>query len=350
MKFFNEGAFVASYKNAMMIKTQIKQGSLVIKYSILIVTHEREELLSKCLESLNCCQGEWQLLIVVNGGQLSQEIIEKTRTLTPHFSLIQNALELPPGKARNHAIKEVKGEWVFFLDDDAYLLPSYGEVVLPFLSNPNIDVLGGPDSPPPGMSALSLSLALSLSSPFCTGPTFGRHKSIGQRERVCDEETLTSCNLWIRTSLLGDTPFPEDYLRGEETLLLARLKQEGRGIYYHPKLKVAHFRRTKWIRLLKPTFFAGFYRSKFMRLNQQKNNGIFWLPSLFVLLHFLIFLDPMVFFYLARMYLSVIFFVGLALAMRVKEIKLFPLIAFIHYFVVFTYGLGFLIERVKWRR
>jgi hypothetical protein len=113
---------------------------------------------------------------------------------------------------------------------------------------------------------------------------------------------------------------------------------------------VAHFRRTKLTRLLRPTFFAGFYRSKFMRLNQQKNNGIFWLPALFVLLHLLIFLDPMVFFYLARMYLSIIFFVGLALAMRVKEIKLFPLIAFIHYFIVLIYGVGFLSERVKWKR
>jgi glycosyltransferase involved in cell wall biosynthesis len=322
----------------------------VIVFSVLIVTHDREELLSKCLDSLKSTREDWELIIVVNGGQLSSELTQKVKSIAPNFSLIENQAQLPPGKARNLGLSETKGQWIFFLDDDAYLLPSYWEELFPLLSNPKIDVLGGPDVPPPHMNSFSLSLALSLSSPFCTGPTFGRHKPLGQRLRTADEEILSSCNLWVRKSALWDRPFPEDYLRGEETVFLTSLKQKGRGLFYHPKLKVAHFRRSKWSLLFKPTFYAGFYRSKSMRLKLHKKNELFWLPALFVLFHSLIFFDSLIFFYFARMYLSVILFMGLTLAMRVKKISLFPLIALIHYLVVFIYGLGFLTERIRWKK
>jgi len=321
----------------------------VVFFSILIVTHGREELLSKCLDSLKPPREDWELIIVANGGQLSMDLINKAKDLTGHFSLVETQTQLLPGKARNLGLQAARGEWIFFLDDDSYLLPDYWDNVFTLLSEPKIDVLGGPDGPPPGMSALSLSLALSLSSPFCTGPTFGRHKPIGNRIRIADEDMLSSCNLWVRKSVMEGIAFPEDYLRGEETLFLLKLKHQGRGLYYHPKLRVAHFRRTKLSMILRPTFYAGFYRSKSMRLKLDKSNGIFWLPAIFVLLHALLFLDPVVFLYFARMYLSVILFVGLALSMKEKKMSLFPMIAFLHYFIVLIYGTGFLAERLRWK-
>ncbi len=319
----------------------------MVSFSVLIVTHGREELLMKCLNSLTPPTDNWQLIILANGKDLTRELLAKAESLTKHFTHLQSDIQMMPGKARNVAMEAVEGEWIYFLDDDAFILPGYWDIVLPLLNDSRIDVLGGPDSPASGMSNLSLSLALTLSSPFCTGATFSRHKSVGNKLQKADEEKLTSCNLWVRTSSLDGVHFPEDYIRAEETVFLQKLKGLDRGLFYHPRLKVAHFRRSRFAQLWRPTFYAGYYRSKLMKEKLKKGNDAFWLPGLFVILHMFLFLQPLVFWYLARMYASIILFMSLGIAMKAKRFSLFPLIAFLHYFVVFMYGVGFIAERIK---
>jgi GT2 family glycosyltransferase len=319
----------------------------VVSFSVVIVTHGREDLLMKCLDSLQPGIENWQLIIFANGLELSSEVLDKAQSLTQSFSLVQTDTQLKPGEARNKAMESVVGEWIFFLDDDVTILPGYWEHLLPHLSEQKIDVLGGPDSPAKGMNAVSMSLALALSSPFCSGSTFSRHKSIGQKMLVADEEKLSSCNLWVRVSSLEGTKFPEDYIRGEETLFLQRLKKLGKGLYYHPKLKVAHYRRSKIRQLIRPTFYAGFYRSRMMKEKLKKNNEMFWLPSFFVTLHLFLFIDPVVFWYLVRMYASIILFVSMGISSRARRFSLFPMVAFLHYLIVFLYGVGFIAERFK---
>jgi glycosyltransferase involved in cell wall biosynthesis len=319
----------------------------VVSFSVIIVTHGREELLLKCLDSLQSGIENQELIILANGKDLSAEIINRAQSLTKKFILLQTDEIFTPGKARNTAMSAVTSEWIFFLDDDASILPGYWEIALPLLSESKIDVFGGPDAPAGGMNALALSLALTLSSPFCTGATFSRHKSFGHKLLSADEEKLTSCNLWVRRQCLDGVTFPEDYFRAEETLFLQRLKKNGRGLFYHPRLKVAHYRRSKFSELWRPSFYAGFFRSRLMREKLKKGNEAFYLPSLFVLLHLFIFIDPMIYWYLVRLYASIILLFSMGLAMKIHRVRLFPLIAFLHYFIVFMYGLGFLSERVS---
>ncbi len=319
----------------------------MVSFSIIILTHGREELLMKCLRSL-CPEGmEWQLILVANGKPLAPSILDFARTVTPDFKLIETEKKVGPGKGRNLALATASGEWVFFIDDDAYVLKDYWEKVQSFLSDKKIDVIGGPDAPADDMSGFSQSLALALSSPLCTGRTFYRHKSFGSKARLADEEKLTSCNLWVRKSALGGVAFPEDYIRAEENFFLQRLKNNGASIYYHPGLVVRHFRRTKLKEIWRPTFYAGYSRSKLMREKLTVGDEIFWLPSLFVMLHSLILFDPLTFWYLARLYLSIILMASIALTMRVQRLRYFPLVTFFHYYIVFVFGVGFLAERIR---
>ena len=332
------------------MKVQVKQRILVVSFSIIIITHGREELLMKCLDSLRPNESQWQLILYANGLGLSEEILLKARALTTQFTLVQSEEQHPPGRARNLAMETAEGEWIYFIDDDAYVLPGYWDLASTLLQKPNVEVLGGPDSPAKGMSALSLSLAIALSSPFCTGTTFFRHKSLGRKLVVANEEKLTSCNLWVKRSALKDVRFPEDYIRAEETLFLQELKAQGAGVFYHPQLKVAHFRRTHFAQLWRPTFYAGVYRSRLMREKVVSGGNKFWLPSIFVLLHLTMFIDPITFWVLAQLYVGTILFVSLGLASRERKTWLFPIIAFLHYFVVFMYGVGFLVDRVRPRK
>jgi GT2 family glycosyltransferase len=330
----------------MMMEVQVKQRILVVAYSIIIVTHGREELLMKCLESLTGEVEEWQLILVANGETLSDEILQKAAELTPSFTLVSAPEVLTPGKARNMGLEKVEAEWIYFLDDDAYVLPGYWDLARVCRSEPKIEVFGGPDSPAKGMNVLATSLSLALSSPFCSGTTFGRHKSKGKKLQYADEEILTSCNLWVKKQSLDGITFPENFNRAEEIVFLQKLKKEGKGLYYHPKLKVAHHRRSRLKELWRPTFFAGYFRSRLMKEKLSKGNTEFWLPAFFVLLHLLVFLDPLAFWYLVRMYVSIILFVSIGIAMQVKRFWLFPVIAFMHYYIVFVYGVGFLSERL----
>lgn len=317
----------------------------MVSLSIIIVTQGREELLLKCLDSLRPDIPECQIVLLSNGKELTTEFIAKVQSLVPHFTYLNSEIPLSPGKACNMAIEATEGEWLYFLDEDAYVLPGYWQLVLPLLEEAKVDVLGGPVVPAKGMDALSLSLSLAMSSPFCSGMTFYRHKSFGNKLLVADEEKLTISNLWVRKKCLSEFHFSENYTQSEETILLQKLKKTGVGLYYHPKLKVARFRLTKLKEIWRPTFYAGFYRSKVMREKIEKGREAFWLPSVFVILHLVYFLDPMSFWYLARMYVSIILFVSLGLAVRAKRFWLFPLIGFLHYYVVLIYGVGFLVER-----
>jgi glycosyltransferase involved in cell wall biosynthesis len=319
----------------------------VVSFSVLIITHGRKELLMKCLQSLKILEGEWQLILLSNGEALSTEILECAAKLTPNFTPLQSTEYLSPGAARNLAFKSVQGEWVYLIDDDAYLTDHYWKIIKPFLSDERLDVIGGPDSPAEGMGYLATALAITLSSPFCTGATFSRHQSLGKKLIQADEEKLTSCNLWVRMGSLGEVRFPEDYQRAEENYFLQRLGQVGARMFYHPKLTVCHYRRTKLSKLLRPSFLAGYYRSKLIREKFTTGNEAFWLPSLFVFLHFLFFFEPITFWSLVKLYTGIILSVSLGLSARAGKIYLFPAVAFLHYFIVFLYGLGFIAERVR---
>jgi len=280
---------------------------------------------------------------------LSSELIELAKTLTPDLVILGLPQRLGPGKARNAGLSKCQHEWIFFLDDDAFLPSRYFHTALPLLAKDTIDIFGGPDAPAPEMSSFSTALALSLSSPFCTGSTFLRHKSVGSELVRAKVDQLTSCNLWIRRRFFEESSFPDDYDRTEEVVLLTELENLGARMFYHPKLKVFHHRRETIAEVTRPTFFAGYFRSKLMKQTKIKVHGmvIFWLPSLFVLLHVLVFFDPYTFLELSRFYLALVLAMSLAITAREKKLSLIPMVMFLHWYIVFTYGVGFLAHRLR---
>jgi GT2 family glycosyltransferase len=229
----------------------------VVSFSVLIITHGREELLLKCLDSLRPQIEKWQLIIVANGIPVSEKVLTLAHSLTSEVDILQLETKESPGKSRNQGIKLARYDWLYFIDDDAYVYPRYFETVIPLLGQSRIDVLGGPDSPAKGMDHFSESLAITLASPFCTGQTFNRHNKKGKELIEANEEILTSCNLWVRTHFLREVQFPEDYLRTEETALLLDLQNKGVRMFYHPALSVAHHRRKDLKSLFKPTLQTG---------------------------------------------------------------------------------------------
>ncbi|MFL5783357.1 MAG: glycosyltransferase [Bacteriovoracaceae bacterium] len=331
----------------MKIQTE-GQRILVVSFSVLIITHGREELLLKCLDSLRAAP-PFELVLFANGLPLSHKILDYLSSYPGIVRKEESPIQLSPGAARNKALTMVTTEWVHLIDDDSYWQNGYWQTVSQFLSNEKIDVLGGPDGPAAPMSYFQESVSIALSSPLCTGVTFARHQSLGKTIVSATEEKLTSCNLWIRSTLIKAHPFPEDFSRAEETWLLQGLERAGARMFYHPLMKVGHYRRKNLFSLVRPTLGAGFWRSRLIRKHGGRG-AMFWMPSIFVLLHLLIFANPLLVFELAKVYVVMILAVSMGLSSKRNRFWHFPLVALLHYVIVFLYGTGFLLERggMKW--
>lgn len=315
-------------------------------FTLIIISQGPDERLIKCLDSLRVPEANWQLILHVHGKKLSDAVKAKAEALTSSVLMIESPEHLTYGRARNLALDQAEGEWVCFLHEDANLLKDYWDILLPLVKEPKIDVIGGVDIMASNMSALSRAVSISLTSPFCAGTTFARHKALGKKMQEADEEKLSQTHLWVRRSVIGNYHFPETYKRGDEVLFLQLLKSKGAGMFYHPKLKVAFFRSSRFTEIFRSTFYAGYYRSKLMRQKLSPGSSIFWLPAMFVLLHLLFFLDTTAFVSLVRLYVGIIFFVSFGLAIKAHSTWLFPIIAILHYVIVLIFGVGFLTERI----
>lgn len=276
-------------------------------FSILIISKGREDLLTKCLESVRPPEIEWQLI-----------------------PLKENPSEM---------LEEAEGEWVLILREDATLSKKYWDIVIPLLLESKLEVLGGPDRPHLESSAISRSLGIALSSPFCTGMSFARYRSLGNKLTSGDEEKLGEGALWVRREFLTRLlPHHE---------LLQSLNREGRSIFYHPRLISFRSYENTMGKIAKASFHRGRERSRLNRLKLTSGGEAFWLPSIFVFLHFLLLVDGEAFLALAKLYWGIVLFVSLGLSLQNKKLWLFPLVALMHYFVVMFYGIGFLYQRIK---
>jgi glycosyltransferase involved in cell wall biosynthesis len=310
-------------------------------FSVLIITRDRLGLLQKCLTSLQVIKETHplHLVVIVNGSdQATEDYLHNIDDITKVFL----PAPLYPGAARNKGLHLLKGEWTFFIDDDAQIPPNYFSYFLKTLKSlPMAQVIGGSDSAPPDEVGLARAVSAVLSSPLCTGGTFRRHRSAGLMPKKVDETNLTSCNLWIRNHFWSKgIKFPENYRRGEETILLRDISNLTDEIWWVPGLDVWHARRSDLKKLLITSLRGGYFRAKSLK---DKGGPLwFWLAPLFVILHFTIIADPPLFISLSTIWLVLVCFISMYICIKQKKMNWLLVVVFLHWGIVFSYGLGFI--------
>ena len=120
-----------------------------VHVGIIICTHNRASLLTQTLNTLlknvNIPENFFSVHIVLNACCDDSETCVnnfKKETQLP----VEILIELKPGKSQalNHALRKVKKDFYFFLDDDQLLEPDYLQQVYFILcENQNIDILTG---------------------------------------------------------------------------------------------------------------------------------------------------------------------------------------------------------------
>lgn len=214
--------------------------------SIIICTYNREKYLGETLNRLanNRFEGEWELLLIDNNSTDSTASICKTFATQLSDVPFRYFVEKQQGLsyARNRGIQEAKGDWLVFLDDDAFVSENYLEHLSQYIQQlPEMDAFGGRISPlfengemPAWFSKWSASWVSAIDKgdkvcPFTKDYPIGAN--MGFSKRIADQ-----CGLF--NTSLGRSG--KNLIGGEEKDYFNRIKALNATIYYLPDIAVEH--------------------------------------------------------------------------------------------------------------
>ena len=218
-----------------------------VSLSIVIPTRGRLALLQKCVASIFAAElpENIELVVVCNGSDpITEDYLRALSESDPRVHLME-LKEGSPAEARNAALARVRGQIVYFLDDDVTIAPDlFTRTLETFAARPDVDVIGGPNLTPPDSSLFERCTGAVLASRFGSGRVADRYRSRGAL-RATDDRSLILCNLAIRRSAIAERRpvFLSEMVCNEENLLLGLLAREQRTMLHDPALVVYHIRR-----------------------------------------------------------------------------------------------------------
>ena len=188
-----------------------------------------------------------------------------------------------PSVQRNVALQAARGEWIYFLDDDALAQPENLQRVEKLLNDPTVAIIGGPNLCPPDAPWREQVFAVVLASWLAFGPSRARYTPVG-RERDAGEKELILCNLLARRAdLLELGGFNEALYPNEENALMDALQQRGRRLVYAPHFFVYRRPRKTLRAFLKMLRTYGRGRAEQFRLHPTPGSALNFVPPLFCL-------------------------------------------------------------------
>ncbi len=180
------------------------------KFSIVIPTYNRAELLKKCLDSLVAQTFKSFEVIICDNGSTdhTQEIVDSFRhQLVIHYYLLEPSGG--PGRPRNYGIQKSTADWICLLDSDDWWLSNKLEIIDPLtqsydfiyhtlrVSNGNLEsgIVGGP------LPTDDWRQFLYLGNPIpCSAVCFRRSliDSVGLHDEAPELRFILDFDFWIR--------------------------------------------------------------------------------------------------------------------------------------------------------
>jgi len=229
-----------------------------------------------------------------------------------------------PAMKRDLAGRDAQGDFLIFIDDDAYPEKNILYELDKIFADESIAVVGGPAITPPTDSfSQKVSGAFFLS--LLSGGFPERYRSSGKRRFVSD---WPSVNLSVRKSVfLKIGGFQAEYWPGEDTKfcldIVTKLRERNK-ILYEPTVIVWHHRRSGLWRHLKQIGGYGLHRGFFAkRFPGNSYHFKYFIPSLFFLFTLLTFpvaylhtYNPITFKFIHQLFLTgwVVYLIALFIA------------------------------------
>ena len=188
-----------------------------------------------------------------------------------------------PSVQRNTALRAARGEWVYFLDDDALPPPANLRRAEKLFSEPDVAMIGGPNLCPPGAPFLEQVFAVALASWLAFGPSRARYAPVGKIRDTGEKELILCNTLARRAALLELGGFNEALYPNEENALMDELQKRGQRLVYDPEFFVHRRPRRTLQSFLKMLRTYGRGRAEQFRLHPTPGSALNFVPPLFCL-------------------------------------------------------------------
>jgi glycosyltransferase involved in cell wall biosynthesis len=247
-----------------------------IKYSFIIPVKEVNDYIRESVPKiLKIAREDYEIIIYPDSGYETTEAWPKTR-------------QIPSGRGpavkRNLAVRDAQGEFLVFIDDDAYPREDILNILDEDFSDEKIAAVGGPAITPGSDSFLQKVSGAVFLSHF-SGGFPERYVPVGKKHLVTDWPTV---NLTVRKSaFMKAGGFDCNFWPGEDTKfcldMIDKLKEKN-NILYDPNVIVWHHRREGLLRHLKQVGGYGIHRGFFAKKYPKTSFKLrYFMPSLFLL-------------------------------------------------------------------
>jgi cellulose synthase/poly-beta-1,6-N-acetylglucosamine synthase-like glycosyltransferase len=246
-----------------------------------------------------------------------------------------------PSRQRNMAAKEATGDILYFLDDDALVVPDVLKRISACFEDSNVAAVGGPSITPPGDSSFQRSIAWALSSAFGGGAIRNRYRCSGTL-RDTDDRELILCNLAFRRDVyLYFGGLDERLYPNEENELIDRLIKSGLRLLHDPGMFVRRSQRPTVAAFVRQMKTYGKGRAEQTLISRRVSFKAI-IPALFAIYSIsLIFFHAWWYFIPGLLYLAIILIYMLIAAGR-EGLPLALRLPMVYTLLHFFYGYGFI--------
>ena len=185
-------------------------------------------------------------------------------------------LAIGPGVKRSAGLKAVRGELVYFLDDDSVAEPGNVKRAVRHFSDPQVKIIGGPNVCPDDAPLFERVLGVVMGSWLAFGPSRTRYRPVGKL-RECGEKELISSHLIARRDAVVAVGFDPKLWPNEENAMMNGVKQRGGKLLYDPEFLSRRRPRRTFKAYAKMLLFYGGGRAQQFRLY----------PSLYMISNFI---------------------------------------------------------------
>ncbi len=306
--------------------------------SIIIPCKDIDNYTRECVK--HCNQLDYDSYEIILLPDDSRETIEGVKVIPTG--------PVSPGAKRNIGVKNSKGEFCAFIDNDAYPRRDWLTNSVKYLQDPEVGGVGGPGLTPEEDGWIQKAGGFVLSS-FMVGNLSGRYKT----SESFESDDIHSCNFIARKSVVEEAGgWNEKYWPGEDTLMCLAIKRLGKKLIESSEVVVYHHRRSLFGPHLKQVSRFGEHRGFFAkRFPENSLKLTYFLPSLLVLSLFVGILFSFLFSFLAFVVvLGIVAYLVLSLMAALLQVKRANLVLLVWSGIVVThivYGLSFLSGLVK---
>ena len=322
------------------------------KASIIIPVLNEERFIEGCIESVvsNTDDIEKMEIIIIDGGSedTTVEIVKKISSKYQNVILLHNPKKITP-ISLNLGIKESSGEFIVRLDAHALYSKNYVNKCIQVLENSdeNIGNVGGfIETKSTNSSIFSRAVSLCLSSIFGVGISKFRISKPTKKEFV--DTVPFGC---FRRSLFDEIGFfNEEEPRNEDLEFNQRILRADKKIILDPDIHSTYFSRSTLNKLFSQQFDNGKIVTNKYRGKESFHKLRHFVPLLFftyllsipffILFENTYFTEANLYLYPGFLYLILNVSFSIFIALRNKDILLFPSLIFVFFVIHFSYGLG----------